>query len=105
MEGRLTPLWKGALLTLLPIALIFPVRALAHLRLAEMQDCWAIATYAVVAMWMQVQAMRYLLRSFRPSLDQVTLATVPLGALSLSSYALSAVMLVLALPQIFRHLV
>lgn len=105
MEGRLTPLWKGALLTLLPIALIFPVRALAHYDPAQMQNCWAIAAYAIAAMWMQVRAMRYLLRSFRPNLDQVTLATLPLGALSLSSYALSAVMLVLALPQIFRHLV
>jgi hypothetical protein len=105
MEARLTPLRRGALLTLLPIALSFAALSSRRFQPAEVQNCWLIAAYSVAAMWMQLRAMRYLLRSFRPSFDRLTLATIPLGALSISSYALSAFLLLLALPPIFRVIV
>jgi hypothetical protein len=99
MEDR-KKLWlKAAVLTLLPVASIFPVLAAAHFGPAGPATVWPVAVYAPVAMWMQTRAMALLLGMYRNRRDPVLLAILPLGLVSLYSYALAGVIFVLALPS------
>ena len=101
MEDRKKEWLKAAGLTLLPVAMIFPVVAAARFGPAGPASVWPVALYAPLAMWMQKRAMVLLLSMYRNRRDPGLLAILPLGFVSLYTYAFSGVLFVLALPSFF----
>jgi hypothetical protein len=89
---------QAALLTLLPMVLVFPVLTAARFGPTGPARLWPVLLFAPLAMWMQMRAIGMLLNMYRSGRDPVLLAILPLGFVSLCTYALSAVLLVLALP-------
>jgi hypothetical protein len=98
MDDRKKLGWMAALLTLLPIALIFPMLAAAHFGPTGPTRVWPVLLYAPVAMWMQIRAIGMMFNMYRNGRDPVLIAILPLGLVSLCTYALSGFLLVLALP-------
>lgn len=105
MDGREKSLLKAALLALLPVALVFPVLALTHFGPCGPARAWPILLYAPLAIWMQTRAVSHLLGMYRRVLDPLAFAVLPLGFVSLSNYALSGFLLILALPAVFHHFI
>lgn len=105
MQSRIQLLAKGAILTLLPILLAIPVCRWSHFQDGVLIHGWVIALYAPLAMWMEMDALNTLLQSYRPSLDRVTLAALPLGVLSLVGFGLGGLLFLFALPQFLHHLI
>jgi hypothetical protein len=89
---------KAAGLTLVPMLLVFPMLAAARFGPTGPANLWPVLLYAPLAMWMQMRAIGLLLNMYRNGRDPVLLAILPLGLVSLCTYALSGVLLVLALP-------
>jgi hypothetical protein len=98
MDDRKKLGWMAAGLTLLPIALIFPMLAAAHFGPAGPTRVWPVLLYAPLAMWMQIRAIGMMFDMYRNGRDPVLIAILPLGFVSLCTYALSGFLIVLALP-------
>ncbi len=105
MQTRIQLLAKGAILTLLPILLVFPVRSFSHFQGGVLTHGWIIAFYAPLAMWMEMEALNSLLHAYRPAFDRVTLAALPLGVLSLLGFSLGGLLFLIALPQFLHHII
>ncbi len=95
---------KAAGLTLLPMFLVFPMLTAARFGPTGPASLWPVLLFAPLAMWMQTRAIGMLLNMYRNGRDPVLLAILPLGLVSLCTYALSAVLLVLALPSFLSAL-
>ena len=103
MEKRGGSLLLAAVLTLLPVALIFPVLAVAKFGLTGPATVWPLVLYAPVAMWMETRAIRLLLNLFRDRRDPALLAILPLGLISLFVYAVHGVIFILGLPGLLKY--
>lgn len=104
MEKRGGSLVLAAGLTLLPVALIFPVLAAAHFGPTGPATVWPIVLYAPLAMWIETRAIRLLLNMFRDRRDPALFAILPLGLISLSAYALHGFVFILGLPGLLKFL-
>jgi hypothetical protein len=91
---------KAACLTLVPMATVFPMLAAARFGPTGPASVWPVLLYAPLAMWMQMRAIGLLFEMYRTRRDPALLAIVPLGFVSLCTYALSGAFLVLALPAL-----
>jgi hypothetical protein len=98
MEDRKRLGLEAAGLTLLPMVFVFPMLALARFGPTGPASLWPVLLFAPLAMWMQMRALRVLLDMYRNGRDPVLIAILPLGIVSLCTYALSGFVLVLALP-------
>lgn len=105
MEKRGGSLLLAAGLTLLPVALIYPVLALARFGPAGPQIVWPILIFAPIAMWTETRAIRILLNMFRDRRDPVLLAILPLGLISVVAYALHGFVFILGLPGLLKYFV
>ncbi|HKV05747.1 MAG TPA: hypothetical protein VJO53_11665 [Candidatus Acidoferrales bacterium] len=94
--------FKAALLTFLPVSMVFPVLAAARFGPTGPVSAWPILIYAPLAMWMQTRALSALLDLYRHRRDPVLLAILPLGLVSLGTYALSGVLFVFSLPALLE---
>lgn len=104
MEKRGASLLLAAGLTLLPVALLFPVLAAAHFGPTGPATVWPIALYTPVAMWIETRAIRLLLSMFRTRRDPALLAILPLGLISLFAYALHGLVFILGLPGLLKYI-
>ena len=95
---------KAAALSLLPAALLFPVLAAAHFGPAGPRSLWPILLYAPLAMWAQTRCLALLLSMYRSPRDPALLAILPLGLASVCTYALSAVVFLMALPALLSSI-
>lgn len=98
MQDRTRPLLLAAILTLVPMILVFPVLALARFGPTGPQSVWPMVVYAPLAMWMQTRAIKLLLQSYRNSHDPVLIAILPLGLVTVFGYAVHGALLILGLP-------
>ena len=96
---------RAAGLTLLPIALVFPVISAAHFEPAGPARVWPLIAFAPIAMWVETRAIAELLGMYRSRRDPLLIAIVPLGLLSVLAYTFSGFLLLLALPAIIRRLI
>jgi hypothetical protein len=103
MQKRGGSLLLAAGLTLLPVALIFPVFAAAHFGPTGPTTVWPIALYTPLAMWIETRAIRLLLNMFRDRRDPALLAILPLGLVSLFAYALHGFVFILGLPGLVKY--
>jgi hypothetical protein len=104
MEDR-KKLWlKASMFTLLPVFLMLPVLAAARFGPAGPVSVWPVVLFAPLAMWMQTRAMTLLLNMYRNRRDPVLLAILPLGLVSLCTYAYSGILFVLALPSFLSRI-
>jgi hypothetical protein len=100
MEPR-RKLWiKAALLTLLPMALVFPMLSAARFGPTGPASLWPVLLFSPLAMWMQTRAIGILFRMYRTRRDPALIAIVPLGLASLCTYSVCGLFLVLALPAL-----
>jgi hypothetical protein len=105
MDDRKKAWLHAAALTLLPVALVFPVISAAHFESAGPARVWPVVAFAPIAMWVETRAIAALLGMYRNRRDPFLIAIVPLGLLSLGAYAFSGVLLLLALPAIVYRLI
>jgi hypothetical protein len=104
MEDRKKLGLQAAVLTLLPMALIFPMLAAAHFGPTGPASVWPVLLYAPLAMWMQIRAVGLMFNMYRNGRDPVLIAILPLGFVSLCTYALSGFLIVLALPAFWSSI-
>lgn len=105
MERRGGSLLLAAGLTLLPVALIFPVLAVMPFGPTGPQIVWPIIVLAPIAMWIETRAIRLLLNMFRDRRDPALFAILPLGLISVAAYALHGFVFILGLPGLLKYLV
>ena len=98
MESRKRPLLLAAILTLVPMVLVFPVLALARFGPTGPQRVWPIVLYAPLAMWIQTRAIKLLLQSYRNRRDPILIAILPLGLVTIFGYTLNGALFILGLP-------
>jgi hypothetical protein len=91
-------------LTLLPMALVFPMLAAAHFGPTGPANIWPVLLFAPLAMWMEMRAIGMLLNMYRNGRDPVLLAILPLGFVSVCTYMFSGALILLALPSFFSAL-
>jgi hypothetical protein len=103
MDKRGGSLLLAAVLTLLPVALIFPVLAAAKFGPTGPATIWPFALYAPVAMWIETRAIRLLLNMFRDRRDPALFAILPLGLIALFAYAVHGVIFILGLPGLLKY--
>jgi hypothetical protein len=104
MDDRKKPGLMAAGLTLLPVALLFPMLAAAHFGPTGPASIWPVLAYAPVAMWMQTRSIGLLLDMYRTGRDPALLAILPLGIASVGTYLLSATFLLLSLPAVLSSI-
>jgi hypothetical protein len=104
MEDRKKQGLQAAVLTLLPMALIFPMLAAAHFGPTGPASVWPVLLYAPLAMWMQIRAIGMMFNMYRNGRDPVLIALLPLGFVSICTYALSGFLIVLALPAFWSSI-
>lgn len=105
MDNR-KPAWlRAAGLTLVPIALIFPVISIAHFEPAGPARIWPIVAFAPIAMWIETRAILELLGMYRSHRDPFLIAIVPLGLVSVLAYTFSGFLLLLSLPAIIHRMI
>jgi hypothetical protein len=104
MDDRKKLGFTAAGLTLLPMALVFPMLAAARFGPTGPANIWPVLLFAPLAMWMEMRAIGMLLNMYRNGRDPVLLAILPLGFVSLCTYVLSGVFILLALPSFFSAL-
>ena len=95
---------QAAGLTLLPVALIFPVLALARFGVTGPVTVWPVAVYAPIAMWMEMRAVSILLNTWSDARERSLLAILPLGLISVFAYLVHGVVFILGLPGLLKHL-
>jgi hypothetical protein len=95
---------KAAALTLLPVAMLFPMLAAAHFGPTGPSSIWPILLYAPLAMWIETRAMAILLNMYRGSRDPILLAILPLGVASVGTYVLTGTVFVLSLPALLSSI-
>jgi hypothetical protein len=95
---------RAAGLTLLPVALIFPVLALARFGPTGPAMVWPVAVYAPIAMWIEAHAIGILLNTWSDARERSLLAILPLGFISLFAYLVHGVVFILGLPGLLKHL-
>lgn len=95
----------AAVLTLLPVALMYPVLAVTRFGPTGPQVVWPIIVFAPIAMWIETRAIRLLLNMFRDRRDPALLAILPLGLISVAAYAVHGFVFVLGLPTLLKHFV
>lgn len=105
MQRRGGSLLQAAGLTLLPVALIFPVLAVSHFSQTGLQTVWPIVLYAPLAMWTETRAIRLLLNMLRGHRDPALFAILPLGVISLFAYAVHGFVFILGLPGLLKYFV
>jgi hypothetical protein len=104
MEERPKALLKAAGLTLLPIALAFPVLAAARFGPCGPSSGWALVLFAPLAIWMQQRALRVSREIWRGGRDLASLAVLPLGLVSIAVSLVSSLLFLLALPAFLFEL-
>lgn len=105
MDPRKKAWVRAAGLTLLPVALAFPVLSAAHFQPAGPAKVWPVIAFAPFAMWLETRAIAELLGIYRGRRDPLLIAIVPLGLLSVVAYGFSGFLLLLALPAIVHRLI
>jgi hypothetical protein len=105
MDDRKKAWLRAAGLTLLPMALVFPVISAAHFEPAGPARVWPVIAFAPIAMWIETRAITQLLGMYRNHRDPFLIAIVPLGLLSVVAYTFSGFLLLLALPAIVHRLI
>jgi hypothetical protein len=100
MDDRTKSGLQAAALTLLPVAMLFPVVAAAHFGPTGPLRAWPVLFYAPLAMWMQTRALGVLLGMYRSRRDPVLLAILPLGLASVGGYLLTGMVFLLSLPAL-----
>lgn len=105
MEDRKKPLIWAAALGLTPMILVYPALAIARFGPTGPQRAWTIVFYAPLAMWMEIQAIRLLLRSYRSHRDPFLVAILPLALLTVFGYALHAALFVLNFPAVLYRFI
>ena len=105
MNSRKTAWLRAAGMTLLPIALIFPVISAAHFQPAGPARIWPVVAFAPIAMWVETRAIVALLGMYRDRRDPFLIAIVPLGLVSVLAYTCSGILFLLSLPAIIHRLV
>jgi hypothetical protein len=103
MQSRMNLLRAGGL-TLLPVALIFPVLALARFGPMGPATAWPVVIYAPVAMWIETRAIRMLLNTWSDTRERLLLAILPLGLVSVFVYLVHGAVFILGLPGLLKHL-
>jgi hypothetical protein len=97
-------LLRAAGLTLLPVALIFPVLALARFGPTGPATVWPVAIYAPIAMWIETRALRILLNTWSDGRERLLVAILPLALVSVFVYVVHAAVFILGLPGLIKHL-
>jgi hypothetical protein len=97
-------LLRAAGLTLLPVALIFPVLALARFGPTGPATVWPVAIYAPIAMWIETRALRILLNTWSDGRERLLVAILPLGLIAVFVYVVHAAVFILGLPGLIKHL-
>jgi hypothetical protein len=105
MDKRKTAWLRAAGLTLLPIALVFPVITAAHFEPAGPGRIWPVIAFAPIAMWLETRAIVALLGMYRNCRDPFLIAIVPLGLVSVLTYTFSGILLLLSLPALIHRVV
>lgn len=95
---------RAAALTLLPVAMLFPMLAVSHFGPTGPASIWPVLLVAPLAMWIETRAMAILLNMYRGSRDPILLAILPLGVASVGTYVLTAVLFVLSLPALISSI-
>jgi len=95
---------KATALTLLPVAMLFPMIAAAHFGPKGPASVWPVLLYAPLAMWAETRALAILLNMYRGSRDPILLAILPLGVASVGTYVLTGVVFVLSLPALLSSI-
>jgi hypothetical protein len=98
MEDRKRLGLKAAMLTLLPVGMLFPMLAVAHFGPTGPARIWPVLLFAPLAMWIETRALAILLNLYRGSGDPILLAILPLGLASVGMYLLTGTVFVLSLP-------
>jgi hypothetical protein len=98
MEDRKKLGLMAAGLTLLPMLMVFPMLAAAQFGPSGPARVWPVLLYAPLAMWMQIRAIGMMFDMYRNGRDPILIAILPLGLVSICTYALSGFLIVLALP-------
>ena len=96
-------LLRAAGLTLLPVALIFPVLALARFGPTGPATVWPVAIYAPIAMWIETRALRILLNTWSDSRERLLVAILPLGIIAVFVYVVHGAVFILGLPGLMKH--
>jgi hypothetical protein len=97
-------LLRAAGLTLLPVALIFPVLAVTRFGPTGPATAWPVAVYAPLAMWIETRAIRILLNTWSDGRERLLLAILPLGLISVFVYLVHGAVFILGLPGLMKHL-
>jgi hypothetical protein len=105
MDDRKKAWLRAAGLTLLPVAMIFPVIAAAHFEPAGPARTWPIVAFAPIAMWLETRAIANLLGMYRGRRDPFLIVIVPLGLVSVLAYTLHGILLLLSLPVIIHRMI
>jgi len=105
MEDRKKPLFVAAALGLAPMILVYPALAIARFGPTGPQRAWTIVFYAPLAMWMEIQAIRLLLLSYRNRRDPFLIAILPLALLTVFGYALHAALFILNFPALLYRFI
>jgi len=105
MGKRASSLMQAAALTLLPVALIFPVLAIARFGPTGPATVWPIVLYTPLAMWSETRAIRLLLNTFRDRHDPALFAILPLGLISVGAYAVHGFVFILGLPGLLKYFI
>lgn len=103
MHSRSKPILRAAFLALLPMALVFPILAVAHFGPTGPAIIWPVVLYAPLAMWMETRAIRILLNASRDGRDPALLAILPLGIVSVFTYTVHGALFILGLPGLLNR--
>lgn len=104
MDDRKKTWLRAAGLTLLPVAMIFPVITAAHFEPAGPARIWPVVAFAPIAMWIETRAILELLGLCTSRRDPFLIAIVPLGLVSVLAYTFSGILLLLSLPAIIHRM-
>jgi hypothetical protein len=105
MHNRQKDWLRAAALTLLPVALIFPVVSAAHFEPAGPARVWPVLAFTPIAMWMETRAILGILGMYRSRHDPFLIAIVPLGLVSVLAYTFSGALLLLSLPALIHRMI
>ncbi|HTW24435.1 MAG TPA: hypothetical protein VMD78_12595 [Candidatus Baltobacteraceae bacterium] len=105
MNDRKKAWVRATVLTLLPVALIFSLVRAVHFEPGGPARVWPVIAFTPVAMWIETRAIATVLSMYRDRRDPFLIAIVPLGLVSVATYAFSGFLLLLALPTIIHRVI
>ena len=105
MGDRKKPLLLAAALAFVPTLLVWPTLGLARFQQTGPQRVWPILCYAPLAMWIEIQALRLLMTSYRDRRDPFLIAILPIALFAASSYAVCAGLFLFNLPALLYRFI